>query len=104
MACQSVESRYSCGAVIVNISSIEAKNGPWSSAAYSVSKAGIEVLTKSAAAELAGHGVRCNAVLGWTDTPMAEGCDDALKAQALALMPIKRPAEPHEIAEAIKFL
>ncbi|KAH7950999.1 estradiol 17-beta-dehydrogenase 8 [Rhipicephalus sanguineus] len=93
------------GAVIVNISSIEAKNGSWSSAAYSASKAGIVALTKSAATELAGHGIRCNAVLpGWTDTPMAEGGDDAVKAQALALMPIKRPAEPREIAEAIKFL
>lgn len=93
------------GAAIVNISSIEAKCGFWSSAVYSASKAGIVALTKSAAQELAGHGIRCNAVLpGWTDTPLSAGGDDAVKAQALALMPIKRPAEPREIAEAVKFL
>ncbi|KAH6931608.1 hypothetical protein HPB50_025676 [Hyalomma asiaticum] len=93
------------GAAIVNISSIEAKNGSWSSAAYSASKAGIVAITKSAASELAGHGIRCNAVLpGWTDTPMAVCESEAVKAQALVLMPIKRPAEPTEIAEAIKFL
>lgn len=94
------------GAAIVNISSIEAKCGSWSSAAYSASKAGIVALTKSAAQELAGHGIRCNALLpGWTDTPMsAGGTDPDVKAQALAMMPMKRPAEPREIAEAIKFL
>lgn len=93
------------GAAIVNISSIEAKCGLWSSAVYSASKAGIVALTKSAAQELAGHGIRCNAVLpGWTDTPLSAGGDGAVKAQALALMPIKRPAEPREIAEAVKFL
>ncbi|XP_054927196.1 (3R)-3-hydroxyacyl-CoA dehydrogenase-like isoform X1 [Dermacentor andersoni] len=93
------------GAAIVNVSSIEAKSGFWSSAVYSASKAGIVALTKSVAQELAGHGIRCNAVLpGWTDTPLAASSDEAVKAQALALMPIKRPAEPREIAEAIKFL
>lgn len=93
------------GAAIVNVSSIEGKSGFWSSAVYSASKAGIVALTKSAAQELARHGIRCNAVLpGWTDTPMAVSSDEAVKAQALALMPIKRPAEPREIAEAIKFL
>ncbi|KAL1441682.1 hypothetical protein MTO96_008403 [Rhipicephalus appendiculatus] len=93
------------GAAIVNISSIDAKSGSWSTGAYSASKAGVLALTKTAAKELAGHGIRCNAVLpGWTDTPMTKGGDDAVKAQALAMMPIKRPAEPREIAEAIKFL
>lgn len=93
------------GAAIVNISSIEAKNGSWSSAAYSASKAGIVAITKCAASELVGHGIRCNAVLpGWTDTPMAVCESEAVRDQALALMPIKRPAEPSEIAEAIKFL
>ncbi|KAL3246202.1 hypothetical protein MRX96_057847 [Rhipicephalus microplus] len=88
------------GAAIVNISSIEAKNGSWSSAAYSASKAGILALTKSAARELAAHGIRCNAVLpGWVDAPTKQGGDDAVKAQTLALMPIRRPAEPREILE-----
>ncbi|XP_075748184.1 (3R)-3-hydroxyacyl-CoA dehydrogenase [Rhipicephalus microplus] len=89
------------GAAIVNISSIMAKNGSWSSSAYSASKAGTLALTKSVARELAGHGIRSNAGLpGWTDAPMTQGGDDAVKAQALALMPIKRPTEPREIVES----
>ncbi|KAH8023289.1 hypothetical protein HPB51_011732 [Rhipicephalus microplus] len=89
------------GAAIVNISSVKAKNGSWSSAAYSASKAGILARTISVARELAGHGIRCNAVLpGWTDAPMTQGGDDAVKAQALALKSIKRPTEPREIVES----
>ncbi|KAL1444312.1 hypothetical protein MTO96_029922 [Rhipicephalus appendiculatus] len=93
------------GAAIVNVASIAAKGGRSYSSAYAASKAGVVALTKTAAQELASHGIRCNAVLpGWTDTPMT-----AAFTQELARTPVspglcRRPAQPREIAEAIKFL
>ncbi|KAH7978026.1 hypothetical protein HPB49_004253 [Dermacentor silvarum] len=48
------------GAAIVNVASILAKCGWPDGAAYCASKAAVVALTKSAAQELAAHGVRCN--------------------------------------------
>ncbi|KAL1441696.1 hypothetical protein MTO96_008414 [Rhipicephalus appendiculatus] len=61
------------GAAIVNISSVGAKTGWPLAAAYCAAKAGVVALTKSAAQELAAHGIRCNALLpGLTMTPMTD--------------------------------
>ncbi|XP_054923067.1 (3R)-3-hydroxyacyl-CoA dehydrogenase-like [Dermacentor andersoni] len=93
------------GAAIVNISSVAAKSCPASSAAYAAAKAGVVALTKSAASELAEHGIRCNAVLpGWVETTLMAHADAARKAKALSSTPLGRTAQPCEIAEAIKFL
>ncbi|XP_050028482.2 estradiol 17-beta-dehydrogenase 8-like [Dermacentor andersoni] len=93
------------GAAIVNISSVAAKCCPESSAAYAAAKAGVVALTKTAASELAGHGIRSNAVLpGWVETPLMAHADAARKAKALSSTPLGRTAQPCEIAEAIKFL
>ncbi|KAH7959620.1 hypothetical protein HPB49_012488 [Dermacentor silvarum] len=92
-------------AAIVNISSIGAKRCPSTSPAYSAAKSGVIALTKSAASELAEHGIRCNAVLpGWVDTPLMADADARFKAEAISNTPLKRTAQPWEIAEAIKFL
>ncbi|KAL1466011.1 hypothetical protein MTO96_026959 [Rhipicephalus appendiculatus] len=93
------------GASIVNVSSIAAKGGWVNASAHAASKAGVIALTKSAAQELAAHGIRCNAVLpGWTDTPMAAPLPDEQKAAVCSMSALKRSAHPSEIAEAIKFL
>nr|XP_054928502.1 estradiol 17-beta-dehydrogenase 8-like [Dermacentor andersoni] len=94
------------GASIVNISSIAALSGSYGGSAYSASKAAIIALTKTAAQELAAHGIRCNAVLpGWVNTPMtAMAASTSHMASYMQSCPIKRAAEPSEIAEAIKFL
>ncbi|KAH6931603.1 hypothetical protein HPB50_025671 [Hyalomma asiaticum] len=93
------------GAAIVNVASISAKGGGFCCSAYAASKAGVVALTKSVAQELAVHGIRCNAVLpGWTDTPMTAPITEKHKDIAMSLSPIKRAAQPEEIAEVIKFL
>lgn len=93
------------GAAIVNVASIFGKTGQEDCAAYAASKGGVVALTKSAAQELAAHGIRCNAVLpGWTETPMTAGAPEDWKAAAVALAPLRRTAQPREVAEAIKFL
>ncbi|XP_037516231.1 estradiol 17-beta-dehydrogenase 8 [Rhipicephalus sanguineus] len=93
------------GAAIVNVASIFGKSGQENAAAYSASKGGVVAMTKSAAQELAPHGIRCNAVLpGWTETPMTALVPKDMRAEAIASTPLKRTAQPREIAEAIKFL
>ncbi|KAH7951005.1 (3R)-3-hydroxyacyl-CoA dehydrogenase [Rhipicephalus sanguineus] len=93
------------GAAIVNVASISAKGGGFCCSAYAASKAGVVALTKSLAQELASHGIRCNAVLpGLTDTPMTARLIERHRDIALSLTPVKRAAQPEEIAETIKFL
>ncbi|KAL3246197.1 hypothetical protein MRX96_057842, partial [Rhipicephalus microplus] len=93
------------GAAIVNISSIGAKTGWPLAAAYCAAKASVVALTKSAAQELAVHGIRCNALLpGLTRTPMTDPLPEESKEEARSLTPLKRFAKPSEIAEAVKFL
>ncbi|KAH7958539.1 hypothetical protein HPB49_002456 [Dermacentor silvarum] len=90
---------------IVNISSLAAKCGSMPSCAYAAAKAGVVALTKSAALELAKHGIRCNVVIpGWVETAMMEDAGESSKARVVANTPLKRTAQPMEIAEAIKFL
>ncbi|XP_037278432.2 (3R)-3-hydroxyacyl-CoA dehydrogenase-like [Rhipicephalus microplus] len=93
------------GAAIVNVASISAKSGGSRCSAYAASKASVVALTKSAAQELANHGIRCNAVLpGWTNTPMTNRLTESHGSFLVSRTPLERAAQPREIAEAIKFL
>lgn len=96
---------YDGGGAIVNVSSIVAKTGWLNGAVYSASKAAVIALTKSAAQELGVYGIRCNAVLpGLTETPMITVLPEEAKDYAREISPLKRIAQPREIAEAIKYL
>ncbi|KAH6939018.1 hypothetical protein HPB50_015606 [Hyalomma asiaticum] len=91
--------------VIVNISSILGKTGYGGSAAYCASKGAVVSLTKSAAQELASQGIRCNAVLpALTLTPMADALPEESIKTFCALTPMRRAAQPEEVAEAVLFL
>ncbi len=96
------------GGAIVNISSNASLRGQAHNTAYAAAKAGVNILTKSSAAEYGAQGIRINAVSpGVIRTPgvekyfeeqpdMAEG----LKKAAV----MNRLGEPEEIAEAVTFL
>ena len=96
------------GGAIVNISSNSSLRGQAHNTAYAAAKAGVNILTKSSAAEYGARGIRINAVSpGVIRTPgvekyfeeqpdMAEG----LKRAAV----MSRLGEPGEIAEAVTFL
>jgi 3-oxoacyl-[acyl-carrier protein] reductase len=74
-------------------------------AAYAASKAGVLSLVKSVARELAGKGVRINALNpGPSDTPMHRGVSADLKARIAAGLPMKRMGRPDDMAAAILFL
>jgi len=86
---------------IVNTSSMLGLVGMAENAAYTAAKHGVHGLTRSAALELAPYGVRVNAVApGVTRTGMTSGVSDEL----LADVPLRRIAEPEEIAGAVLWL
>jgi NAD(P)-dependent dehydrogenase (short-subunit alcohol dehydrogenase family) len=67
----------------------------------------VEGLTKSAALEVAGTGVRVNVVAsGTTDTGMLTRftSTDENKSALVSTVPIKRLAKPEEIARVIAFV
>jgi NAD(P)-dependent dehydrogenase (short-subunit alcohol dehydrogenase family) len=92
---------------IINISSTYGHLGARGAAVYSASKHAVEGLTKSAALEAAGSGVRVNAVApGPTETAMLDRFTGSAerKAGLVAGVPLQRVGEPVEIANAIVFL
>ena len=91
---------------IINLASIMSRM-PSTSAPYSVSKAGVWMLTKCLAQELAGHGIRVNAIgPGFVETPMTTAMrEDATRSRwAMALTPMGRYGRPEEIAATALFL
>src|ERR1700719_3926452 len=92
---------------IVNVSSAYGSVGAPGASVYVASKHAIEGLTKSAALEVAGTGVRVNVVApGTTDTGMLTRftSTDENKLALVSTVPVKRLAKPDEIAHVIAFV
>jgi NAD(P)-dependent dehydrogenase (short-subunit alcohol dehydrogenase family) len=94
------------GGRIVNVTSVLAFVPLDGGGAYGAAKAGLELLTKVLALELARHGIRVNAVApGHTATPMNYGRSElAAAAIERPVIPAARAAAPDEIAAAVAFL
>lgn len=101
---------------IVGVASINAHRAGPGWASYCVSKAGMVMLMQSIANDYGSAGVRANAVCpGWVRTPMGDedmrelaelrgiSLDDAY-ALAHRAVPLRRPAEPEEVAAVVAFL
>ncbi|MFO8232886.1 MAG: 3-oxoacyl-[acyl-carrier-protein] reductase [Longimonas sp.] len=96
--------RQRSGAVI-NISSVVGVMGNAGQTNYAASKAGIIGFTKSFAKELSGRGVRANVVApGYVATDMTDAMNDDARQAMLNAVPMGRPAEPEDIAQAVLFL
>ena len=91
------------GGSIVLLSSIAAiTSGAGEYVFYAAAKAGIDALTLGLAREVAKEGVRVNAIRpGPTDTEIHE---PGRLARVTPMLPMGRPGQPDEIAEAILFL
>jgi NAD(P)-dependent dehydrogenase (short-subunit alcohol dehydrogenase family) len=92
---------------IVNVSSAYGSVGAPGASVYVGSKHAVEGMTKSAALEVAGTGVRVNVVApGTTDTGMLTRFTntDENKVALVSTVPVKRLATPEEIAHVIVFV
>lgn len=91
---------------IVNLTSVAGQNGGTGTGAhYAASKAGIVVLTKLFAAELAPSGVRVNAVApGPLASDRLASFASDLRERILDRVPLRRFGEASDVAEAVAFL
>jgi len=99
--------RQNGGGSIINVASINGVSPGEFQGIYSVTKAAVINMTKVFAKECAPLGIRCNALLpGLTDTRFASALvqNDAILKIALAQIPLKRVAQPDEMAGAVLYL
>ncbi len=90
---------------IVNVSSVVGIMGNGGQTNYSASKAGLIGFTKSLAREVAGRGVRVNAIApGFVETAMTDKIPEEAKEKLKAQIPLGRTARPEEIAGVALFL
>jgi Tropinone reductase 1 len=94
-------------AAVVNVLSVAGLTHLRSGAPYGMSKAALTQLTKNLAVEWAPDHIRVNAVAPWyTKTPLVETLlqDKKYLQDVLERTPMKRVAEPEEVATAVAFL
>jgi len=92
---------------MIHIASISSTNPQGSSGAYSVSKAGVVIMSKQLAFELGSKGVRSNTVSpGLVRTPMTEAYYQVgdVAQRRDAAVPVGRVAKPGDIADIVTFL
>lgn len=91
---------------IVNISSVFSLVTRERRAAYSATKSGLNGLTRTAAVELAPHGVLANAVCpGYVETELTRQNNNSTELEQIAAgIPLRRLAQPQEISRTVAFL
>ncbi|MEZ5821146.1 MAG: SDR family oxidoreductase [Xanthobacteraceae bacterium] len=92
---------------LIHVASIAASNAQGSSGAYSVSKAGVVMLSRQLASEWGPHGIRSNVVSpGMVVTPMSQTFYDTpgVTERRTAVVPVRRIGAPQDMADAILFL
>ena len=90
---------------IINISSIWGLVGASCEVAYSVSKAGIDGMTKSLAKELGPSNIRVNSIApGVIDTEMNSNLDNAIKEEIKNETPLNKIGTPIDIYRCVKWL
>jgi len=90
---------------VVNISSVNGQRGQFGQTNYSAAKAGMHGFTMALAQEGAAKGITVNTVSpGYVDTPMTLAMDEGVRNKIIGGIPMRRMAQPAEIASAVAFL
>ena len=95
------------GGSIINVASVNGVSPAQLQGIYSVTKAAVISMTKAFAKDCASFGIRCNALLpGLTDTKFASALtsNETILKHALQIIPLKRVANPREMAGAVLYL
>ncbi len=93
------------GGSIVLLGSMMSFQGGFNVAAYAASKGGVAQLAKALSNELAGRGVRVNAVApGYIVTEMTDSLEDWRRRQIDERIPAGRWGTPEDVADVIAFL
>jgi 3-oxoacyl-[acyl-carrier protein] reductase len=93
------------GGAIVNISSIIGMIGMAGATAYAAAKAGLNGFTACLAREVARHGIRVNGVApGYVETELIADWPAEHFEKVLPRIPMRRFADPREVAELVTFL
>lgn len=95
------------GGSIINVASVNGVSPGQLQGIYSVTKAAVISMTKAFAKDCASFGIRCNALLpGLTDTKFASALtsNETILKHALQIIPLKRVANPSEMAGAVLYL
>lgn len=93
------------GGVIINTSSMVSISGQPSGVGYPTSKFAVNGMTISLARELAKDHIRVNAVApGVTKTDMVAALPESMVAAISAKIPLGRPGDPEEVADAFVYL
>ncbi len=90
---------------MIFISSVVGLSGGAGQANYSSSKAGLVGLARSVARELGSRNITANVIApGFVDTDMTRALPEARRTEIIAQVPLRRYADPSEIAAAVVFL
>ncbi|BCU05564.1 acetoacetyl-CoA reductase [Allochromatium tepidum] len=90
---------------IINISSVNGQRGQFGQTNYSAAKAGMHGFTMALAQEGASKGVTVNTISpGYVETAMTLAMDDGIRNGIISGIPMRRMAQPDEIAAFIAFL
>jgi NAD(P)-dependent dehydrogenase (short-subunit alcohol dehydrogenase family) len=90
---------------IINVTSVLGRTGSGVAFAYQAAKAAVRAMTRAAAVELAGHGIRVNSVCpGIIDTPMSGEAPAGFIQKAVRATPLGRHGTAGEVADAVAFL
>lgn len=89
---------------VITIGSVVGSVGNPGQANYAAAKAGVVGFTKALAREVARHGVTANVVApGYVETELTAVLSEAARNALLSRVPLGRPAEAQEVAEAVRF-
>ncbi|MGB2694162.1 MAG: SDR family NAD(P)-dependent oxidoreductase [Dehalococcoidia bacterium] len=93
------------GGRMITIASLAAEQAYPGMAPYNAAKAGVRMLTRVMALELAAHGITVNAIgPGLIDTPLTAPLMQAVQASGRQVAPLGRTGEPKDVADVALFL
>ena len=90
---------------IVNVTKFAGHSGPFGEANYAASKGAIVAFTKTVALEMAQYNITANVISpGYTASEMVAGLSARALDEIASQIPLKRIADPREVAKAVAFL